>query len=178
MFARKRHGHRADFLFKTTTSELSCGEVGRENEGETGKKDQAEGGLKCPKMKDMMYSLQKTYPNVESLVVVEFIIMGLKIRVLVMDRPSTYICRIQGTPPLYFPTTEDTFAIQIGEILCLIIQAKGLIEKTLQATKISRRITDVSFCYPEEDSLPPCPSTPTVSCKRLRTDPNISRDTA
>ncbi|KAG0166868.1 hypothetical protein DFQ29_000761 [Apophysomyces sp. BC1021] len=172
--SRKMHGHQADFLLKLSTSELACAEVGKKDGGATGSKELREAGLKCPKMmKDMMGNLIATYPHANDLVTVGYIIMGLNIRALVMDNPSSHVCRIQGTLPLHFPTTLDTFAIQVGEILCLIMQTKELIKKTMNTINSSRKISNITYNYLTA-CLPPCAMSPKPSPKRLKTNNSAS----
>ncbi|KAL1929642.1 hypothetical protein VTP01DRAFT_1780 [Rhizomucor pusillus] len=105
--ARKKHGHRADFMA----------------EGEHG------GGVEVSKNEGHEDQLTASYPqHCQQLAVVGFIMMGLKIRVFVLDRPSSYICRLQGTSPLYFPSTEEILASppQLGETLTLIIHERAV----------------------------------------------------
>ncbi|CDH58675.1 hypothetical protein RO3G_01296 [Lichtheimia corymbifera JMRC:FSU:9682] len=123
---RKKHGHRADFLFKTAEHEFGCAEVGKKDEGEAGRKELSEGRLSCPKMvHDMMPDLTQGYSSSPGdLVMVGFIMMGLKPKILTVDRPSTYTCRVSSTDSLYFPTRIQ-LTTKFSKLLIAICQELG-----------------------------------------------------
>ncbi|KAI8139963.1 hypothetical protein BJV82DRAFT_650993 [Fennellomyces sp. T-0311] len=126
---RKIHSHRTDFLFKHSNQEFGCSEVGKKDCGDSGTKEVHELGLKCTKMmKDQLVQLINDAPSSqkEDLVVVGLIMMGLKFRALVLDRPSTYICRSSRTAPLWFPSSERNVGSQLGALLALMAQVKYL----------------------------------------------------
>ncbi|ORE16683.1 hypothetical protein BCV71DRAFT_244460 [Rhizopus microsporus] len=127
---RKKHGHKTDFLFKFNQGELDCAEVGKEDAGDGGTKEMKELGLKCPKMmKDQLWQLAKTIRQHRmDLVIVEFVMMGLKFRAITSDRPSTYICRYRQTAPIFFPATEETIGSKLGELLVLVSQCYGVLQ--------------------------------------------------
>ncbi|KAG1468313.1 hypothetical protein G6F56_003902 [Rhizopus delemar] len=161
---RKKHGHKTDFLFKFNQGELGCAEVGREDAGDEGTKEMKELDLKCPKMmKNQLRQLAKTTPQHQmDLVVVGFVMMGLKLRAITLDRPSTYICRYRQTAPIFFPVTEETIGSKFGELLALVSQVKSLLCKTLAMMNSSKLITSQNFGNEEDsdDELPFCPATP------------------
>ncbi|KAG1049129.1 hypothetical protein G6F43_008526 [Rhizopus delemar] len=161
---RKKHGHKTDFLFKFNQGELGCAEVGKEDSGDAGTKEMKELELKCPKMmKDQLWQLAKmSRQHRMDLVVVGFVMMGLKLRATMLDRPSTYICRYRQTAPMFFPVTEETIGSKLGELLTLVSQVKSLLCDTLAMMNSSTLITSQKFGN-EEDSdveLPVCPATP------------------
>ncbi|KAG0162195.1 hypothetical protein DFQ30_002753 [Apophysomyces sp. BC1015] len=129
--ARKRHGHRTDFLFNRGQGELGHAEVGKKDEGDKG---------------NQMCQLAKVTPqHRHKLVVVGFIMMVLKLRALVLDRPTAYVCRCQHTPSLFFPDTEETIGSKLGALLAPIIQVKRLVCKTLRVINTSKPIDNQNF---------------------------------
>ncbi|KAI8139962.1 hypothetical protein BJV82DRAFT_672060 [Fennellomyces sp. T-0311] len=161
---RKIHGHRTDFLFKHSNQEFGCSEVGKKDCGDSGTKEVHELGLKCTKMmKDQLVQLINDAPSSqkEDLVVVGLIMMGLKFRALVLDRPSTYICRSSRTAPLWFPSSERNVGSQLGALLALMAQVKVLVCYTFDKVNAPALITSQSFEELDTTySLPPCPSSP------------------
>ncbi|KAI8394113.1 uncharacterized protein BYT42DRAFT_591550 [Radiomyces spectabilis] len=111
---RKKHGHKTDLLFKCTEGELGCTEVGRKDDGDNGTKELHELGLKCPKMMKDQY-----------LAIARFVIMGLKLRALVKDRPSAFVCRVKKTPALFFPDSVDLVGSKLEALLALVAQVKN-----------------------------------------------------
>ncbi|KAG1544443.1 hypothetical protein G6F49_011081 [Rhizopus delemar] len=129
---RKKHSHRTDLLFKCNEGELECAEVGKKDDGDNGTKELHELGLKCPKMmKDQLCHLIKVTPHHQyDLAIVGFVTMSLKLCVMVLDRPSTYVCRIQKTSALFFPSNVETMGARLEALLALVTQVKqGLIMK-------------------------------------------------
>ncbi|CEI95224.1 hypothetical protein RMCBS344292_09416 [Rhizopus microsporus] len=161
---RKKHGHKTDFLFKFNQGELDCAEVGKEDAGDGGTKEMKELGLKCPKMmKYQLWQLAKTIRQHRmDLVIVEFVMMGLKFRAITSDRPSTYICRYRQTAPIFFPATEETIGSKLGELLVLVSQVKSLLCNTLAIMNSSTLISSQKFGNVEDsdDELPVCLATP------------------
>ncbi|KAI9489501.1 hypothetical protein BDB00DRAFT_745474, partial [Zychaea mexicana] len=123
---RKRHGHRSDMLFKCFQGGIGCTEVGKKDVGDSGTKEQKELGLKVPKMlKDQMWKLVHVYPDHRcTLVTARLVMMGLKLRTIVLDNLSTYIYCIYKTEPCYFPATIETFARDFGMLLGITSQIK------------------------------------------------------
>ena len=76
---RKKHGHRADLLFKSNRSEFGCCEAGKEDNGNESAKEKFESNLKAPKMmKDMLQSLSSSFPLAKNLATVGYIISGIE----------------------------------------------------------------------------------------------------
>ncbi|KAG1488146.1 hypothetical protein G6F52_012555 [Rhizopus delemar] len=123
---RKKHSHRTDLLFKCNEGELECAEVGKKDDGDNGTKELHELGLKCPKMmKDQLCHLIKVTPHHQyDLAIVGFVTMSLKLCVMVLDRPSTYVCRIQKTSALFFPSNVETMGARLEALLALVTQVK------------------------------------------------------
>ncbi|KAG2220396.1 hypothetical protein INT45_006567 [Circinella minor] len=98
---------------KISNGEIGCSEVGKKDSGDAGTKEVKELGLKVPKMmKNQLWQLIRKKVG--------------KLRVVVMDNPSTYICKIKGTPAYVFPRTIETFESQLGDLLELVSQVKEL----------------------------------------------------
>ncbi|KAI9317093.1 hypothetical protein BX666DRAFT_2019122 [Dichotomocladium elegans] len=127
---RKLHGHRADFLLIADHLELGCAEIGKIDGGDADRKEMNEKGLKCPKMmKDMLWLMAKEYEDKSRhLVTVGFIMMGLKLRVLFLDNPSTYICRLNSTDAFYFPTKPEDFGMKFGKLLVVRLMNRKQLE--------------------------------------------------
>ncbi|KAI8149326.1 hypothetical protein BJV82DRAFT_662627 [Fennellomyces sp. T-0311] len=169
---RKLHGHRVDMLLKVASDEFGCAEAGRRDGGEFATKERNEKWLKAPKaLKDMLCSLRKAWPNARDLETLAFIIMGTKLTLIRMDRPSSYVCRVKECKSMHFPTSLDTFAVDMGSLLSLVNQAKTVVKRTVTATKresVEEGADDDSFVTTIPD-LPPCPSSPRKPNKRQRT---------
>ncbi|KAG2221379.1 hypothetical protein INT45_012425, partial [Circinella minor] len=71
--------------------------------------------------------------------------LSLKLRVVVMDNPSTYICRLNRTPGQFFPSTIETFASQLGSLLGLVSQVKELARQTLNVLDEVSPIQSTSY---------------------------------
>ncbi|KAI7858037.1 hypothetical protein BDC45DRAFT_544033 [Circinella umbellata] len=126
---RKKHGHKSDMLFISFKGEVGCTEVGKKDAGDNGTKEQNALGLKLPKMlKDQMWKLVHLFPeNRSDLVTVGLVMMGLKLRAVILDNPSTYVCRVKKTKPYFFPTTVETIASDLGMLLGVTSQAYSMI---------------------------------------------------
>ncbi|ORX51979.1 hypothetical protein DM01DRAFT_1375189 [Hesseltinella vesiculosa] len=160
---RKKHGHRSDLLFKCTEGELGCAEVGKKDDGDNGSKELYELGLKCPKMmKDQLCHLIKATPHHEySLVIAGFVMMGLKLRAVVLDRSSTYVCRIQKTPALFFPSKVETIGARLGALLALVMQVKQLLCQTLSLVNEPVPVVSQGFDNANgNEDLPFCATSP------------------
>ncbi|KAI7851151.1 hypothetical protein BDC45DRAFT_445922 [Circinella umbellata] len=131
---RELHGHKTDLLLKVVRGEIGCSEVGKKDHSDAGAKETKELGLKVPKMlKDQLYNLSKVCAEkVKELVVIGFVMMGLKLRIIAMDNPSTYVCRINRTDPYYFPSTVATIPSDFGAMLILISQVRELVDQTIK----------------------------------------------
>ncbi|KAI7855599.1 hypothetical protein BDC45DRAFT_534393 [Circinella umbellata] len=106
-FDPKKHGHRADLLLKSTSSEFGCCEAEKKERGNKGTKEKFKSNFKAPKMvKAMLQSLSLSFPHAKSLVFVAYIISGLKIFALLLDHPSPYVCCLRRTVPMYTSVTE------------------------------------------------------------------------
>ncbi|KAG1045892.1 hypothetical protein G6F43_011213 [Rhizopus delemar] len=160
---RKKHGHRSDLLFKCSEGELGCAKFGKKDDGDNGTKELHELGLKCPKMmKDQLCYLIKVTPHHQyDLVIAGFVIMGLKLCVMILDRPSMYVCRIQKTPALFFPSNVETIGARLGALLALVMQVKQLVCQTLSLVNepvlvVSQGFDDANH----SEDLPFCPTSP------------------
>ncbi|KAG2222345.1 hypothetical protein INT45_009818 [Circinella minor] len=169
---RKLHGHKTDLLIKVVKGEIGCTEVGKKDHGVAGSKETKELGLKVPKMlKDQLYNLSKVCPEkVEKLVVVGFVMMGLKLRVVVMDNPSTYVCRINRTDPYYFPSTVVTVGNDFGAMLILISQVRELVDQTIKKLNEPYVLRSMSFAnvVSPPTIILPCAPSPKLSPKKTQ----------
>ncbi|KAI7858040.1 hypothetical protein BDC45DRAFT_434755, partial [Circinella umbellata] len=144
---RKKHGHKSDMLFISFKGEVGCTEVGKEDAGDNGTKEENELGLKLPKMlKDQMWKLVHLFPeNRFNLVIVGLVMMGLKLRAVILDNPSTYVCCVNKTKPYFFPTTVETIASDLGMLLGVTSQVKQLICSTVKIIKTPKPITSSDY---------------------------------
>ncbi|KAI9249128.1 hypothetical protein BDA99DRAFT_524053 [Phascolomyces articulosus] len=102
--ARKATGTKVDMLIKYLSEEYGCAEASRKRETST-TKELKESMFKCPKIiKDMFYKVTKSNPTkVHDLLVVGFVITGLRLTILTLDCPARYACRIYRFGPLQYP---------------------------------------------------------------------------
>ncbi|ORY90525.1 hypothetical protein BCR43DRAFT_114651 [Syncephalastrum racemosum] len=170
--------------------DLGCAGVGRKDGPRKSGQERGGGGggcLKCPKiMRDMICSLGKQhYRKSHDLVVLGFIMMGrrferllvfrhsqlivgLKLKTLVMDRPSLYICRLKSTEPFYFPTKASDFGAKFGKLLATVRSVKEHINNMLQIIDAPETVAGEQLAEPGKKELLPCPTTPVHLCKRRR----------
>ncbi|KAI9311615.1 hypothetical protein BX666DRAFT_1867420, partial [Dichotomocladium elegans] len=162
--SRKSHGHRADLLLKCTIGELGCGEAGKSDQGEFGTKEL----LKAPKMmKDMLSALISASPSATDLETICFIIMGPKLTLLRMDRPSRLTCRLSRSKPKYFPDNLVHFSAGMGSLLALVWQAKGIVCRTFASLQ-TQEIEGAEMSPATSEPLPPCATSPPQRHKKLR----------
>ncbi|KAI9262111.1 hypothetical protein BY458DRAFT_515462, partial [Sporodiniella umbellata] len=157
---RKKHGRKADLLFKCSVGELGCAEVGKKDDNDYGTKEMYELGLKCPKMmKDQLCYLVKVAPQHKyDLAIAGFAIMA---SCPSSGSPSTYVCRIQKTPALFFPSNVETMGARLGALLALTIQVKQLVCQTVALVNRPVAIASQGFDDPSSnEDLPYCPTTP------------------
>ncbi|KAI7848516.1 hypothetical protein BDC45DRAFT_523056 [Circinella umbellata] len=167
---RKNHGHKTDLLFKVSNGEIGCSEVAKKDSGDAGTKELKELGLKVPKMmKDQLWQLARNHPEKSRrLAVIGYVMMGLKLRVVVMENPSTYICKINRTPAYYFPSTIETFGSQLGNLLGLVSQVKELACQTLDILNEPLPIRSTSYnpVINTPVQMLPCPPSPKMPSKK------------
>ncbi|KAI9470421.1 hypothetical protein BDB00DRAFT_777015, partial [Zychaea mexicana] len=133
---RKAQGHKTDLLMKSEHYEYGCCVAGKADHGDEGTKEKYEAGLIAPKMmEDMTWSLASNFADINKLVIAGLIISGLKIFALLLDRPSTYVCRLTKTEPMFFPASVNDFAVQMGSLIHFVWQIKQVMLATVNAQK-------------------------------------------
>ena len=88
--------------------------------------------------------------------------IGLKLRVVILDNPSTYVCRIYKTKPYFFPTVVETIASDLGMLLGVTSQVKQLICSTVKIIEAPKPITSSGYetTTSKPEILLPCPMSP------------------
>ncbi|KAL9555657.1 hypothetical protein PS6_002740 [Mucor atramentarius] len=132
---------------------FSSGEAGLEAE-EFDTKVLVESNLKLPKvMHDMFIRLSGTIDNkqevVEKLQVVGLVFSRFKMRMLIMDCPNGYICRLRSTTAAVFSGKEESLGNDFSKAYQLIWKAKEVCKKTESIVKKYMSTVEVDF---ESDS--------------------------
>ncbi|KAI9467731.1 hypothetical protein BDB00DRAFT_793798 [Zychaea mexicana] len=97
-------------------------------------------------LKDQMWKLVHVYPDHRrTLVTARLVMMGLKLRTIVLDNLSTYVCCIYKTEPCYFPATIETFARDFGMLLRMTSQIKQLACSTVKALEADKLIESSNY---------------------------------
>ncbi|CAO3652583.1 unnamed protein product [Cunninghamella echinulata] len=144
---RKLMGSRMDILFKDGFMEVGCAEVGKEQLITTDDKYMNDSMIKLPKsLRDMLSSLAgMNKDQVNHIVVIGYIIMGLNIELVMMDAPvGSYVSRILRSPRYTFPTNINTFATDMIPILQITWAGKQLMIDTINVMN-KRKRTAVNF---------------------------------
>ncbi|KAL0084652.1 hypothetical protein J3Q64DRAFT_1610512, partial [Phycomyces blakesleeanus] len=81
-------------------------------------------------LKDIFVHITNSSPSlVCELTVVGFLIMEAKLILLVMDSPTSYVCRVNRLTPLKVPELVEEFGRRMLPIVEVIDKAKLLMEK-------------------------------------------------
>ncbi|CAO3682307.1 unnamed protein product [Rhizopus stolonifer] len=129
--------------------ELGCGEARLDPE-EFDTKVIVESNLKAPKtMHDMFIRLCKSVDNKEG-VIKELQIVGLvfsrcKIRMLIMDCPDGYVCRLRCTTAAGFSEEEKTLGIDFYKVYQLIWMAMEVCKKVESIVQSNRSTVEIKF---------------------------------
>ena len=88
--------------------------------------------------------------------------VGLKLRAVILDNPSTYACRVNKTKPYFFSTTVETIASDLGMLLGVTSQVKQLICSTVKIIETPKPITSSGYetTTNKPKLLLPCPMSP------------------
>ncbi|CDH54892.1 predicted protein [Lichtheimia corymbifera JMRC:FSU:9682] len=122
-------------------------------------------------LKDMLCVPFKSFPKATGLKIPAFIIMGTKLTLLLMDRPAPYICRMTRCRPMFYPSSLDSFADDMGSLISLINQVKHVVKNTHNAVirkELVGAVVDDSLLDDSSVKLSPCPRSPIKSNKRQR----------
>ncbi|KAI9018724.1 hypothetical protein CLU79DRAFT_847064 [Phycomyces nitens] len=151
--SRQKTGKRVDMIFKYDSFEIGVYEAKKSS------KDYSDGGIsderiKVPKiMKGMLTKLLTVAPSQQrQLKTIGLITSGLNIKLLAMDSPNGYVCRIQKTEAATYPSNKGLFIKLIQRCLRTIWCSRLTMERT---------ITMMTEADDEEVSssslmLPPC----------------------
>ncbi|KAI7852143.1 hypothetical protein BDC45DRAFT_537713 [Circinella umbellata] len=128
---------RPDLVLYKNGVENGVAECGKgDNEG-TGKKEIVETSLHCPKvMKSMLLHTASKCDNdkgvTRELRIIGFTHFGLRMKVLVMDNPNGYVCRIRSTPQYEISTIPSHMASGLFPILKLTLKSKLTIKSSIK----------------------------------------------
>ena len=88
--------------------------------------------------------------------------IGIKLRAVILDNPSAYVCRIYKTIRYFFPTAIETIASDLGMLLGVTSQIKQLLCSTVETLEADKPI--ISSTYETTTNKPellfPCPMSP------------------
>ncbi|KAI9496920.1 hypothetical protein BDB00DRAFT_869146 [Zychaea mexicana] len=121
-------------------------------------------------LKDQMWKLVHVYPDHRrTLVTARLVMMGLKLRTIVLDNLSTHVCCIYKTEPCYFPATIETFARDFGMLLGVTSQIKQPVCSTVKALEADKPIESSNYetTTNKPELLLPCPMSPKKAAKTI-----------
>ncbi|KAG1598366.1 hypothetical protein G6F47_006485 [Rhizopus delemar] len=147
---RKKVGRKNDLIICSKSGiELGCGEAGLDPE-EFDTKVIVESSLKTPKtMHDMFIRLCRSVDNKQE-VIKKLQIVGLafsrcKVRMLIMDCPDGYICRLRGTTAAGFSEEEKTLGLDFCKVYQLIWMAMEVCKQVESIVQNNRSTAAIKF---------------------------------
>ncbi|KAG2220827.1 hypothetical protein INT45_004488 [Circinella minor] len=135
--AAKSPSIRPDLVLYKNGVEYRVAECGKgDNEG-TGKKEIVETNLHCPKvMKSMLLHAASKCDNdkgvTRALRIIGFTHFDLRMKVLVMDNPNGYVCRIRSTPQYEISTIPSHMSSGLFPILKLTLKSKLTVQSSIK----------------------------------------------
>ncbi|CAO3662977.1 unnamed protein product [Rhizopus stolonifer] len=139
---RKTTGAKLDVLFKICKDELGSCEVGENSVTVANNEYLHDRLFKLPKiLQDMLSILVEKDPlQVNSLKSIGFLIMGLSMELVIMDRPvGSHTTRISRTPRLEFPSNLSTIAVDFPPLLEATWRAKEVMKDTIKILNNRKR---------------------------------------
>ncbi|CEP08548.1 hypothetical protein [Parasitella parasitica] len=141
-------GRRSDIIISTTNGlEFGCGEASLSDD-DFDTKNIVDLGLKTPKiMHDMFVQLSVAVQNrpeeVKNLQVIGLVFSRFKLRMLVMDCPKGYVCRLRCTRTEAFSGREEFLGEEFNQVYSLIWRAKEICKETERVIgSFKNKITD------------------------------------
>jgi hypothetical protein len=140
--AKKRYSKRPDHLYTFEEKELGILEAAKSSD-ENGNKEYKDALLKSPKtMKSLLLQLTKQRIHLlHSIRVPCLITSGLDIKMLILDAPEGYVCRVISTETYRYPSSFSTFVTDIVPCLELGWLMKSIMEETLDALLVPMRVS-------------------------------------
>ncbi|KAI9010984.1 hypothetical protein CLU79DRAFT_891055 [Phycomyces nitens] len=140
--AKKKHSKKLDHLYSFEDKELGFLEAAKKSD-ENGNKEYKDACIKSPKaMKDFLLQLTKDSPDlIRSIRVPCLITSARDVKMLLLDSPEGYICRVTRSETYHYPSSYTTFLSDIIPCLELGWQMKSIMEETLSTLITSTRCT-------------------------------------
>ncbi|KAG1174093.1 hypothetical protein G6F46_011207 [Rhizopus delemar] len=153
---RKRRSKTPDHLIKFGAYEIGLTEAAK-TEDKNGNKYFVDTMIKAPKMlKDMLVKLiESSSHKKHSLRTVGFITSGAEIKLIVMDMPGSYICRLLHTDSYKYPLEYLLFSKDMTHCLQLIWTAKMILEDTIHDITSVEPSQKIEFASMSEISIYP-----------------------
>ncbi|KAL9542952.1 hypothetical protein MBANPS3_008346 [Mucor bainieri] len=150
---RKKIGRKNDLIICSSTGiELGCGEAELETE-EYDTKVMMETNLKTPKIRhDMLVRLCKSVDNKQEIVrevqVVGLVFSRFQVRMLTMDCPKGYACRLRSTTEAAFSGDEASLGNEFSKVYSLLWMAKEVCRATENVVKLTLASPPSVFLFP------------------------------
>ncbi|KAI7857712.1 hypothetical protein BDC45DRAFT_566159 [Circinella umbellata] len=128
---------RPDLVLYKNGFEYGVAECGKGDDEGIGKKEVEETNLHCPKvMKSMFLHTTSKCDNNEDvtrkLQIIGFSHFDLRMKVLVMDNPDGYVCRIRSTPQYKISTVPSNMLSGLLPILKLTLRSKLTVQSSIK----------------------------------------------
>ena len=147
---RKKVGRKSDLIICNDSGlELGCGEGGLDGE-EFDTKVIVESSLKTPKvMHDIFVRLCSSVENkqevIKRLQIVGLVFSRFKMRMLIMDCPNGYACRLRSTTTAVFSGKEESLGSDFCKAYQLIWKTKEVCKETESIVENCMSTVEINF---------------------------------
>ncbi|KAI9025851.1 hypothetical protein CLU79DRAFT_743444, partial [Phycomyces nitens] len=140
--AKKKHSRKPDHLYSFEDKELGFLKAAKKSD-ENGNKEYKDACIKSPKaMKDFLLQLTKDTPDlIRSIRVPCLITSARDVKMLLLDSPEGYVCRVTRSETYHYPSSYTTFLSDMIPCLELGWQMRLIMEETINILITSTRRT-------------------------------------